>query len=38
MVTHICEKPRQRHLVTYQVEPKEAWRVIVQNHWTTQAT
>jgi hypothetical protein len=29
----LCEKCGRRHLVAYQVEPKEAWRLVVQNRW-----
>ena len=29
----LCEKCGRRHLVTYQVEPKEAWRLVVQGRW-----
>jgi hypothetical protein len=29
----LCEKCGRRHLVAYQVESKEAWRLVVQNRW-----
>jgi hypothetical protein len=29
----LCEKCGRRHLVAYQVEPKEAWRLVVQDRW-----
>ena len=32
MVT-LCDKCRRRHLVDYQVDPKEAWHLVVQNRW-----
>ena len=35
MVTPICEKCRRRNIVTFQVEPKEAWRTVVLNRWRT---
>jgi len=33
MATPLCEKCGRRNLVTYQVEPKEAWRAVVGNRW-----
>jgi len=29
----LCEKCARQHLAAYQVEPKEAWRMVVQNRW-----
>jgi len=28
-----CEKCGRRNLVTYQVEPKEAWQAVVRDRW-----
>jgi hypothetical protein len=33
MVTPICEKCRRRNVVSFQVEPAEAWRTVVLNRW-----
>ena len=33
MVATVCEKCGRRHLVTYTVEPKQAWRLVVQDRW-----
>jgi hypothetical protein len=33
MVTRICEKCRRRNVVSFHVEPKEAWRTVVLNRW-----
>jgi hypothetical protein len=33
MAISLCEKCGRRNLVTYQVEPKEAWRVVVRDQW-----
>jgi hypothetical protein len=35
MVTPICDKCRRRNVVSYQVEPKDAWRTVVLNRWRT---
>ena len=33
MVTPICDKCRRRNVVSFHVEPKEAWRTVVLNRW-----
>jgi hypothetical protein len=33
MAASDCEKCGRRHLITYQVEPKETWRLMVQDLW-----
>jgi hypothetical protein len=33
MVTPICDKCRRRNVVSFQVEPAEAWRTVVLNRW-----
>jgi len=33
MATSLCEKCGRRNLVTYQVEPQEAWRLVLANRW-----
>ena len=33
MVTPICDKCRRRNVVTFNVEPEEAWRTVVLNRW-----
>jgi hypothetical protein len=33
MVTPICEKCRRRNVISFHVEPKEAWRTVVLNRW-----
>ena len=33
MTMPLYEKCARRSLVTYQVEPKEAWRVVVRDRW-----
>jgi len=35
MVTPICDKCRRRNVVSFQVEPKDAWRTVVLNRWRT---
>lgn len=35
MVTPICDKCHRRNVVSFQVEPKEAWRTVVLNRWRT---
>jgi hypothetical protein len=33
MVTPICDKCRRRNVVSFKVEPEEAWRTVVLNRW-----
>jgi hypothetical protein len=33
MVTPICDKCRRRNIVSFKVEPEEAWRAVVLNRW-----
>jgi len=33
MVTPICDKCRRRKIVSFKVEPEEAWRIVVLNRW-----
>ena len=33
MVTPVCGKYRRRNVVTFNVEPEEAWRTVVLNRW-----
>jgi hypothetical protein len=35
MVTPTCDKCRRRNVVSFQVEPKDAWRTVVLNRWRT---
>jgi len=33
MVTPICDKCRRRNIVSFRIEPVEAWRTVVLNRW-----
>jgi len=33
MVTPICDKCRRRNVVSFHVDPSEAWRTVVLNRW-----
>jgi hypothetical protein len=33
MVTPICDKCRRRNVVSFRVEPAQAWRTVVLNRW-----
>src|SRR5262245_3814947 len=33
MVTPICDKCRRRNVVSFRVEPEEAWRTVVLTRW-----
>jgi hypothetical protein len=33
MVANVCENCGRRNLVTYTVEPREAWRFVVLDRW-----
>src|SRR5262245_13257528 len=35
MTTAICEKCGRRDLVSFQVEPRDAWQAVVRNRWKT---